>query len=96
MTKGKMIEAKKTIEQYSLKYQDSLNKRVPSTFTKVFPLNSQSKPEIVPVKIPDPQPFKMATPPGLEVPLRDLGFPLPDFPPISRKEERTIAKKNHI
>ena len=50
LNKEKMAEAKKTLEQHSLKYRDSLNKRVARTFTKVFPLNPGAQPASVPVK----------------------------------------------
>ena len=86
----------KLLVRYRHQHKEQIATKVPSTFAKVFPIKPQPNTELMPSKTSATQHLEMPTPPGLEGPLQALEFPLPEFRPLSRKEERTIAKKNQI
>ena len=96
------IEFKTAVDKYSRQHKDRISQMVPSSFIKVSPLNSPLKSENNLERPPSPAPgltipqhHQLFIPPldprGSEIPLQDLGCPLPDFRAPIQKEERTIA-----
>ena len=96
-SKKELEEGKNVVEAYRLKHKAAIGKMPPSTFVHAFPLNPKpdSKKVSAPQKPLFAENFQMATPPapapGVE---RLFEYPLPDFRPPTRKEERAITQKN--